>query len=352
MTAPRGLSDTHTLVSVILVGFQSRDDLRECLPALAKSAAIAQEVILVDNASTDGTAEYVRQHHSDVRVIRSEENRGFAWACNRGAAEARGEVLVFLNCDTVPVPGWTAPLVEALRDASVGACMPRILMHGTSQVNTMGSCVHWSGLAWMDRWQEEDPGPGPEREVFGASGCALAIRADTFREVGGFTEDFFMYHEDVDLCWRLRMRGYRALVVPEAAIAHKYSFARNSLKWRMAERNRMRMILANYHWTTLVLLGPALVAADLALWAYATKAGLLGAKWRAAREVIAGMPEVLRRRKSIQAGRRARDRQIWRHFSGFCGLWRASRQYARAATDEGAGSRGRSDGRRQPHAGR
>lgn len=323
------------VVSIILVGFQSREHLRECLPSLSECATLPQEVILVDNASADGTAEFVREQHPEVNVIRSEDNRGFAWACNRGAAAARGDVLIFLNCDTLVTPGWVGPLVRALQDHSAGACMPRILLYGTAQVNTMGSRVHWSGLAWMDRWQAPDPGPGPAQEVFGASGCALAIRAETFREVQGFADDFFMYHEDIDLCWRLRLRGYRVLVVPEASIQHKYSFSRNPLKWHMAERNRVRMILANYHWATLVLLSPALVAVDAGLWLYAAKAGLLGAKWRAARDLITGLPQMVRRRKMIQASRRVSDGPIWRQFSGSRELWRASQQYAAAGQQEG-----------------
>lgn len=317
-------------VSIILVAFQSLPDLRECLPSLTAGPAVTQEVIVVDNGSTDGCAAFVREHYPEAVVLRSERNRGFAWACNHGAAAARGEVLVFLNCDTVAQGGWLAPLVETLRDPSVGACMPRILLHGTPRVNTMGSRLHWSGLAWMDRWQTPDPGPGASQEVFGASGCALAIRAETFREVRGFTEDFFMYHEDVDLCWRIRLRGYRVMVVPEAAVQHRYSFGRNPLKWDLAERNRLKMILANYHWSTLLLLSPALTAVEAALWLYAAKAGLLRAKWGAARHVVGELPRLLRRRREIQRTRRVPDRAIWRQLSGSRELWRASRKYAAA----------------------
>jgi GT2 family glycosyltransferase len=147
-----------------------------------------------------------------------------------------------------------------------------------------------------------------------------------------------MYHEDVDLCWRLRLIGYRVLVVPDAAIRHKYSFGRNQLKWHMAERNRVNMILANYRWTTLVLLSPALAAVDLMLWLYALKAGLLGAKWQAARDLITRLPRTLRRRRMIQASRRVSDRQIWHHLSGSRALWRASQQYAAAGQPQAPAS--------------
>ena len=323
------------VVSIIIVAFQALEDLRECLPSLSRSRTVPQEVILVENASTDGTVDFVRRAHPEVTLIRNEENRGFAMPCNRGAAAARGDVLIFLNSDTIVTPGWVDPLVAELRDPSVGACMPRILLHGMSQVNTMGLRVHWSGLAWMDRWQAQDPGPGPAEEVFGASGCALAIRADTFREVQGFTEDFFIYHDDVDLCWRLRLRGYRAMAVPKASIQHKYSFSHNPLKWQLAERNRLKMILANYHWATLVLLSPALIAVEVGLWLYAARAGLLRGKWRGTCDLARGLPRLLRRRKIVQASRRVSDWQIWRKLSSSRELWRASHQYAAAGQQEG-----------------
>src|SRR3989304_1477317 len=97
---------------MVLVGFQSLPDLRECLSALTERPSVPQEVILVDNASTDGTADFVRERYPEVVIIRSKTNRGFAWACNRGAAVARGRVLVFLNCDTIVQQGWVTPLLQ------------------------------------------------------------------------------------------------------------------------------------------------------------------------------------------------------------------------------------------------
>jgi GT2 family glycosyltransferase/SAM-dependent methyltransferase len=342
------------MVSIILVGFQSLADLRECIPSLLAQQTVRQEIVFVDNASTDASSDFVRAHYPDITVVRSEENRGFAWACNRGAAAARGDVLDFLNCDTVVSRDWLPPIVDTLADPTVGACMPRILLHGTAHVNTMGSCVHWSGLAWMGKWQAADPGPGPAEEVFGASGCAFAIRTDVFREVGGFAEEFFTYHEDVDLCWRLRLLGYRVLVVPDSAIEHKYSFSRNALKWHMVERNRWRMILANYRWVTLLLLGPGLLAVDMGLWLYAAKAGLLGAKWRALRDLVGDWRGLLQRRRAVQSARCVGDRRIWRCLSGSRALLSASRQYAgaqrganspqqRPGEGAGADSKGRSE---------
>lgn len=317
-------------MSIVIVGFNSLPDLEECLPSLVAQQRVPQEIILVDNASGDGTIDVLRHRYPEVVAIRSDENRGFAWACNRGAAAARGDVLVFLNPDTAVTHDWIWPLVDALEDTAVGACMPRILLYGSPRVNTMGTRVHWSGLAWMDRWGEPDPGPGAPAEVFGASGCALAIRADAFRAVRGFREDLFMYYEDVDLCWRLRLRGYRIVVVPQAAIHHKYSFSRNQLKWHMAERNRLKVILTNYHWSTLLLLGPALVAVEAAMWLYAAKRGLLRAKWWAARDVFWDLPRAVRRRREVATTRRVTDRAIWRQLSSSRALWAASRKYAAA----------------------
>jgi GT2 family glycosyltransferase len=325
-------------VSIVIVGFNSLIDLRECIPSLLRQGRVRQQIIVVDNASRDDTAGIISKQWPEVVTIRSEENRGFAWACNRGAAAARGDVLVFLNPDTVVGSDWLHPLVEALDDDLVGACMPRILLYGSPCVNTLGSRVHWSGLGWMDQWQQPDPGPGTPSEVFAASGCALAVRADTFRAVGGFAEDFFMYQEDVDLCWRLRLRGYRVVVVPRSSIQHKYSFGRNDLKWHMAERNRLKMVLANYRWTTLLLLTPALLAIEIALVLYAARAGLLAAKWAAARDIVQQLPLVLARRRSVQRTRRVGDTCIWRQLSGTRALWQATNKYAAAVAGNAQGA--------------
>ena len=222
-------------------------------------------MIVVDNGGSD-SAVVSAQGEGRVRLVEPRENLGFAGGCNRGAAEATGDVLVFLNPDTVVEDGALAQLGRTLDDPEIGIAMARLrLLDRPDLLNSGGTVVHVSGLAWAGRFGEPAESIDGLEDVAAASGAALAIRRGTFAELGRFTEELFMYQEDVELSWRAHLAGLRVVVDPAADVFHEYEFGRHPSKIALLERNRLIFVLTGYPLGLLVLLGPVLACGELAM---------------------------------------------------------------------------------------
>jgi GT2 family glycosyltransferase len=289
--------------SIILVGHNHRTELLRCLAGLGSE----DEIIVVDNGSRDGTVEAVRRACPGVRVIESQRNLGFGGGANLGAAAARGELLVFLNPDTVVTPGWLAALAQALaEDPTAGLVTPQIrLWRQPERINACGADVHLSGLTLCRGLGEDATGYQTPAEVAAVSGAAFAIRRELFRTLGGFDETFYLYMEDVDLSWRARLAGYRCLYVPEAVVYHHYRPRLGPRKVFRLERNRYRMLLKILGGRTLLQLVPALLLAEVVTWAYVLRhrPAAAPAKLLAYGAVLAGGRSLVRARCVVQAGR-------------------------------------------------
>lgn len=304
MSRPGGAPPT----SAVIVTHNSALLIGPLLDALAADPDGPTEVVVVDNASTDDTHRIVAPY--DVRWHPMRENRGFGAACNAGAAIASGDVIVVLNHDTIPSPGWLPPLIAALDLEGVGAAMPTIeLADRPGHFNTSGGALTYFGLAWVTDLGEPIPAEAGPVEVPFPSGAGFAITRRVWDALGGFRKELFMYHEDTDLGWRLRMRGLRAVRVPESRIAHDYDFGRNPDKFRLLERNRLYVLATNYRWTTTVLLAPALLVVELGVLWLASREGWLGAKV-AAWPAVFGVGSLRRGYRAAQAGRVAGDAAV------------------------------------------
>src|SRR5207247_1680584 len=160
-----------------------------------------------------------------------------------GASHATRETLLFLNPDTVVAPGSIAELERALEEDSVAIAMPRLReLDRPELINAAGCVIHVTGLAWSDGYGEPADSLQEQREITYANGSALAIRTELFHSLGGFTSEFFIYHEDLELGWRARMRGYRVVLEPSADVLHDYAYSRNVKKNYYMERNRLIFI--------------------------------------------------------------------------------------------------------------
>ncbi len=291
-------------LSIVVVTFNSRDAVGRSLSALVEQLDPGDEVIVVDNASSDGTAELVRAVAPDATVLEQERNLGFAAACDVGAAAASRELIVLLNPDAVPAPGFSEAIRRpALDGRGWTAWMGLVTAQGGSVVNSDGGELHFTGIAWAG-------GAGglatesEAREVAFLSGACLAIPRGTWIEAGGFPEQFFLYHEDVDLSLRLRLAGGRIGIEPAARVDHTYEFAKGPDKWLYLERNRWATLIRTYPLALLALLAPALLATELALLAVSAPGGWGPQKLRSYGHVLRWLPRLLRERRAIQATRR------------------------------------------------
>ena len=269
-------------------------------------------MIVVDNGGSDADV-VAAEGRERVQLLEPRENLGFAGGCNFGAAEATSDVLVFLNPDTVVGPGALRQLARTLEDPEVGIAMARLcLLDRPELLNSGGSVVHVSGLAWAGRFGEQAESIRSLEDVAAASGAALGIRRDTFRALGGFTDELFMYQEDVELSWRAHLAGLRVVVDPGADVFHEYEFGRHPAKIALLERNRLIFLLTSYSLRLLFLLGPLLVLVELAMLLLSAKRrwfrGKLGGWWWCLRH----MRWLVRHRRETKSLRRVRDRELAR----------------------------------------
>lgn len=292
-------------LSVVIVTHDHREAVRHGLPALAAQLADDDQLIVVDNDSSDRTADEVRELAPHALVIEAGANLGFAAGCNRGASTASGELLCFLNPDAVPAPGFREAIERPLADGRGWAAWQGLVTaDGGRVVNTRGGVVHFTGIAWAGGAGEPVPSEsGFEAEPGFVSGACLAIPRLEFERVGGFAEEFFLYHEDVDLSLRLRLAGQRLGVEPAARVEHAYEFAKGAAKWRHLERNRWATLIRTYPAALLTLLAPALLATELALVPVSAAGGWLGQKLLAWGDTLRAGGRLLRERRRIQAGR-------------------------------------------------
>ena len=289
--------------TVIVVAYRSGEALTRCLESLGDA-----DVIVVDNG---GGGPEIDAAAKRARVIDS-GNHGFGAGCNLGADAAAGEVLVFLNPDTVAQPGAVEALARRLEDESIGVVQARLaLLAAPDTLNSSGNVVHVSGLAWPGSYGDPVDTVSAVRDIPYASGAAFAIRADLFRDLGGFTEELFLYQEDLELCWRARLRGLRIVVDPAATVLHDYVLERTDRrKEYYLERNRLIFVLTAFSGRLLLVLAPVVLAVELGIVLLALREGWLREKARGWAWLAANVSWLARRRRVVQGGRRVPDREL------------------------------------------
>jgi glycosyltransferase involved in cell wall biosynthesis/Flp pilus assembly protein TadD len=225
--------------SIVIPVFNKIEYTRQCLEALFKTTPRGLfELIVVDNSSSDGTQEYLKKLAGEIKIITNEYNLGFAKACNQGARAARGELLVFLNNDTVPLAGWLEALIETAEyNISIGIVGGKLLYPD-------GKIQH-AGVGFIngipDHPLRNFPGDHPEanetRELDMVTGACLLIKKDLFFECGGFDEQYKNGVEDIDLCLKVRMNGYKVIYNPKSTLYHyegktpgRYNHVKENLK--------------------------------------------------------------------------------------------------------------------------
>lgn len=305
-------------ISIVIVTWNGRRFLDACLNGVAALEGVSTETILVDNASADGTAEYVRERFPWVRLVVLPENRGFAGGNNAGAREARGRLIALLNNDTIPDPGWLRALRDGLDEqAGYALTTSRIVyMHDPSIVDSAGDGY----LRWGAAFKRHHGGRSSEveqsGEVFGVCGAACLMPRAVFEELGGFDEAFFASHEDVDLSYRARLLGYRCRYVAAARVRHHGSatlgrvstssvfFGQRNLEWVYVKNTPARLLLRT-------LPGHLVYTAAAAV--HFARVGALRAFLRAKLAALTGLPGMLAKRAAIQRSRRVGSSAIWPH---------------------------------------
>ena len=297
--------------SVVVVNWNGKHLLTECLDSLFAQSMKDFEVILVDNASTDGSVEFARKNYPKARIIQNKSDVGYAIACNVGAKAAKAGIVVLLNNDTQLERDWLVNLLAPLeRDKSIGAVGSKLIFYDNRNfINSIGTFVSVLGFSgslgdWKPRGDYSE-----EAELFAPCGGAVAIRKRLYEKIGGLYEPYFLYEDDVDLGWKVWNAGSRVVLAPDAILYHKYSHLQRPYKYYYMTRNKQWSFWKNACTGDLVWLFPMglIFSAALALAFVITLR--FGKAWSVMRGMVDGVIHLPERKP-------ARNGLAARHYTG------------------------------------
>ncbi|HVE69670.1 MAG TPA: glycosyltransferase family 2 protein [Solirubrobacteraceae bacterium] len=296
-------------VSAVVVTYRQVELTMEAIASLEAQTVPVDEIVVVDNDPENSAREPIAAAHPDVRQLHA-DNVGYASACNLGAARATGDWLLFLNPDAAAAPDCLERLLEtATANPRAGIVTPQVLMADGATVNAGENRIHLTGITWCGRLGEP-PETGPARPAFVTTGAAMLVRHDLYRRLDGYCDEFFLYYEDPDICWRAWIAGDEVWFVPRAHVRHHYTWGESKAKWFHLERNRLLSVLTNYEASTLVVLAPLLAVTEAVLAAVASREGWGEEKRRAWASVWRMRGWIRRRRRTLAALRRRGDAEL------------------------------------------
>jgi len=336
-------------IAIIIVTYNASEYLGELFSSLEEIEYPREdfEIIVVDNASTDDTVKRLRNYElqiTNLQILINQKNTGFAQGNNIGlryALEKNFDYAYLLNQDTIVDPIFLQEAVAVGEsDEKIGAVQSLLMLWPDKDlINSWGNEIHYLGFAYAGGYKEKISNFQPAsparfvgalarraggfpisnyREIAYASGAACLVRLTAIKEIGLFNEDFFMYHEDVDLGWRLWLAGFRVVLAPKSMVYHKYEFGRSIKKYYFMERNRYIVLVQNYSFFTLLVLLPALCLLDIAMLVYS----VFGGFWREEIKAFAyfcsikNWRKIIATRKIVQSTRKVSDKDIIKHFTG------------------------------------
>ncbi|MFU8787385.1 MAG: glycosyltransferase family 2 protein [Methylobacter sp.] len=305
-------------ITVIIVNWNGGDLLRRCLSHLQMQSYPPRRILLMDNGSSDGSAQLAAQAPG-VTVRYLNDNLGFAAANNRALDECDTEWVALLNPDALPDKDWLLNLMKATEQH------PAISVFGSKQmqletpdkIDGKGDIYHISGLLWRDGYGKTQSGSGDVGQaIFSPCACAAFYRLSVLKQVGGFDEDFFCYVEDVDLGFRLQLNNYPARYVPEATVYHAGSAStggqRSDFSIYHGHRNMVWAFVKNMPGILFWLLLPLHAALNIVSVLYFSRQGQANIIVKAKKDALNGLPNMWRKRRIVQAQRTASILKIWR----------------------------------------
>ncbi len=247
-------------ITAVVVSFADVAASARAIESLREQSLAPVEVLVIDNDPAGATVDALSalQISSNIRIIHPGANLGYTGAVNLAAREAKGDWLFFLNPDAVAARDCLERLLEAVDDENVAIVGAQVLLPD-GRVNAGENPVNIAGMSWSGGYGQPRE-QGAARDTAAVSGAALLARRDAFMEIGGLCPYFFMYVDDTDLAWRMRLSGRRVRYCPAAVVVHDYEFHKGAHKWFYLERNRLWALLSNLNVLTLVLLGPMLLS--------------------------------------------------------------------------------------------
>jgi GT2 family glycosyltransferase len=245
-------------VAVVILNWNGKKFLEKFLPDVMKHSSADADIIVADNASSDGSVQFLQDHYPQIRIIQNPVNGGFAKGYNDALAQVDNEYYVLLNSDIEVTTNWISPVIAMMdADRRIAACQPKLLGFDNRShfeyAGAAGGVIDHYGYPFcrgrIFQEVEEDKGQyDQETEVFWATGACMFVRAEMFHRFGGFDNDFFAHMEEIDLCWRLKNAGYRIMFCPGSVVYHVGGGTlpkKSSLKTYLNFRNNLTLLFKN-----------------------------------------------------------------------------------------------------------
>jgi len=295
---------SHPLISIVIVNYNGKRFLSDCLNSIFCQTYFSFEVIMVDNASRDGSVEYVQEIFPDVKIVSQSTNVGFAGGTNAGIRQAEGEFILTLNNDTILTPNFIDELARPMvSDPFVGICASKMIFPD-GRINSTAICISRSGAAWDRGSGEPDKGQYDiQEEVFGACAGAALYRSSLLEEIGLFDEDFFLYMEDVDLAFRARLSGWKCVYVPTARVIHIHggtSKTGSDLSVYYGNRNLLWYVVKDFPRRTLLIFIPWIIGRNIAVIPYYFLRNKGRAIFNAKVDSLKGLSKIIKKRSGVK----------------------------------------------------
>lgn len=318
-------------VGIILVNYKDYVNrfLSECRDSLRKQDYSDFIVYIVDNASSEESREYIKKNYLEARIIQRLDGN-YSAANNIGIKKAEEdgcEYFVIANMDTRFKNNWLSELVYAIEsDNSIGMAQSKILLYPKtekewqkSKINSVGNIMNFLGFGFTSGYNEDDREIEGYPEIKGyVSGCSYITKKEVIKKIGNYNEEYFMYHDDVEMSWKAKLAGYKIVLAPKSVVYHKYEFGRSILMLYYIERNRYIAVLSFYSLPSLILLLPALIAMDIGMFLYSISGGWFKIKLRVYVYFLRldSWRKILENRKYLKSIRKIEDKKIVDSFVG------------------------------------
>ena len=319
-------------VGIITVGYKDYvnrflSDYRDSLRKQTYPKELTN-IYIVDNCSINN-CEYARKHFPEATCIpRDDGNYAAGNNCGLKAAREDGcELFVIANMDTVFEPTWLEELVEAvMSDRYIGVAQSKMLLYSDTdkekknpRINSLGNIQHFLGFGFTDSYNELDREIEGMPEIKGyASGCSFIIKKKVLERAGVYDEEYYMYHDDVEMGWRIKLSGYKAVLAPKSVMYHKYEFGRSILMLYYMERNRYLAMFHYYKWETLILLAPAIIGMEAGMIFYSFVNGWWKTKFKVTAYFLLPSTwiKIFKKRKEVSRIRKLEDKDVVKDFAG------------------------------------
>lgn len=318
-------NDKMPYCSVIVLNYNAKNFIEKCLSSLYKLnyPKSRYQIVFVDNASVDGSVKLVKEKFPSIKIIKNKKNLGFSAGNNVALRTIKSDYYILINVDMFVDRNWLINLVKVAKaDDRIGLCASKILiMSDKTKINYAGGWINFIGFAWPRGFKQKDSKKFNKMEETGyTAGGALLIKKEVLEKVGLLEEDFFMYYDDIDYSWRVKLFGFKTMYVPQAVIYHNYQgsseISQNVVKkFYYLEKNRLETLIKCYSLKTLLLLFPLTFFVEIGLNFYFLIFYKSPLKFLTYKALIKNYQSILKKRLFIQKNRAVKDKQILNQFT-------------------------------------